>query len=265
MKDKATILYIPHGGGPLPLIDEKTYGNLNTYLRGFQHSIAKPDAIVVISAHWEESVISITANPHPPMIFDYFGFPAETYKYEYPAAGEPDLAARANRLFTRAGIESRLDHERGFDHGLFIPLLLMYPQADIPCIQISLSHSLDANLHIQMGKALAELKQENLLVLGSGYSFHNMSVLMSQADQASKEKNRQFETWLADTCSDPGLAETEREARLSNWQQAPHARFCHPREEHLLPLQVCYGIGGAPAETTFQQPVGGLVTSAYQW
>lgn len=265
MSNKATILYIPHGGGPLPLLDEATYGNLNTYLRGFKDSKNKPDAIVVISAHWEESVISITASPKPPMLFDYYGFPAETYEYEYPAPGEPQLAARINRLFIEAGIESRLDHSRGFDHGVFIPLLLMYPQADIPCIQISLSHTLDAALHIQMGKALAQLKQENLLVLGSGYSFHNMAVLMSEANQDSKGKNRRFEAWLAQTCSDPELAETEREARLANWEQAPHARFCHPREEHLLPLQLCYGIGGGPAQTAFQEPVGGLVTSAYRW
>ncbi len=265
MDNKATILYIPHGGGPLPLIDEETYGNLNNYLRGFRHSLEKPDAIVVFSAHWEETVIAVTASPRPPMIFDYYGFPAETYEYKYPAPGEPELAERANRLLTSAGFESRLDHQRGFDHGLFVPLLLMYPQADIPCIQISLSHSLDAGLHIEMGKALAELKQENLLILGSGYSFHNMSVLMGKADQASRGKNREFEAWLADTCSNPGLTETEREKRLANWEQAPHARFCHPREEHLLPLQVCYGIGGCAAQTTFQQPVGGLVTSAYRW
>lgn len=265
MSDKATILYIPHGGGPLPLIDEATYGNLNAYLREFRHSIEKPDAIVVVSAHWEESVISVTANPSPPLIFDYYGFPPETYEYQYPAPGKPELAERANLLLTRAGIDSRLDHVRGFDHGLFVPLMLMYPQADIPCIQISLSHSLDASLHIAMGKALAGLKQENLLILGSGYSFHNLSVMMGKADQASQDKNQQFESWLADTCSNPELTETERETRLANWEQAPHARFCHPREEHLLPLQVCYGIGGCAAQTTFQQPVDGLTTSAYQW
>lgn len=265
MTDRATILYIPHGGGPLPLLDETTYGNLNSYLRGFKDGIEKPDAIVVISAHWEESVISITANAKPSMYFDYYGFPPETYEYQYPAPGNPELASRIHHKLGEAGLESHLDHERGFDHGLFIPLMLMYPEASIPCIQISLSNSLDAEFHIQIGKALRELKQQNLLFLGSGYSFHNMSVLMGAANEANQQKNRQFEEWLAQTCSDSGLSEAEREKRLIDWETAPQARFCHPREEHLLPLQVCYGIGGSPAKTTFQEAVGGLVTSAYQW
>jgi aromatic ring-opening dioxygenase catalytic subunit (LigB family) len=265
MTKKATILYIPHGGGPLPLLDEATYGIMNSYLRGFNEGIKKPDAIVVVSAHWEASVVSITANPKPPMLFDYFGFPPETYQYEYPAAGEPELAGHVHKLLGNAGIQSHLDHDRGFDHGVYIPLMLMYPQADIPCIQISLTDSMDAAFHIRLGKALASLKQENLLILGSGYSFHNMAVFMSEANDASKLKNRQFEDWLAQTCSDTGLSETEREQRLADWALAPHARFCHPREEHLLPLQVCYGVGGSAAMTTFQEPVGGLITSAYQW
>ena len=265
MTKKATILYIPHGGGPLPLLDEATYGNLNTYLRGFKDSIEKPDAIIVISAHWEEPVVSITARPKPPMLFDYYGFPPETYEYEYPAPGEPELAGRVHELLGNSGIQSRLDHDRGFDHGVFIPLMLMYPQADIPCIQISLCDAMDAAFHIRLGKALTGLKQDNLLILGSGYSFHNMSVLMSQANESNQQKNRLFEDWLAQTCSDTGLSEIEREHRLADWTLAPHARFCHPREEHLLPLQVCYGVGGSAATTTFQEPVGGLITSAYQW
>jgi len=265
MTNKATILYIPHGGGPLPLLDEATYGRLNNYLRGFRNSIKKPDAIVVISAHWEESVISITANPRPSMLFDYFGFPPETYRYDYPAAGEPELASRIQAMLRQADIEARLDHQRGFDHGVFVPLMMMYAEADIPCIQVSLSDSMDAAFHIRLGKAMASLRQENLLILGSGYSFHNMSVLMSEANQASQEKNRQFEDWLEQTCSDAGLSETERERRLADWTLAPHARFCHPREEHLLPLQVCYGVGGSAAVTSFQQPIDGLITSAYQW
>ncbi len=265
MRNKATILYIPHGGGPLPLIDEATYGRLNAYLRGFKDSIETPDAIVVISAHWEEPVVTITSAQQPSMLFDYYGFPAETYRYNYPAAGEPELARKAQDLLGQNGIQARLDDQRGFDHGLFVPLMMMYPQAEIPCIQISLSDSLDAALHIQIGKALSELKQQNLLVLGSGYSFHNMSVFMREANQDSQQKNRMFEEWLAQTCSDASLSEIQRESQLASWEHAPHARFCHPREEHLLPLQVCYGIGQSAARVTFQQPIGGLVTSAYQW
>lgn len=265
MTEKATILYIPHGGGPLPLLDETTYGDMNRFLRNFGKSIPRPDAIVVVSAHWEETIVTLTAHANPPLLFDYYGFPPETYEYRYPAPGKPELASRVQKMLTETGIESLLDHQRGFDHGLFIPLMLMYPDADIPCIQLSLSHSLDAAFHIEIGRALTALKQENLLVLGSGYSFHNMSVFMGKNNAESQEKNRLFEEWLAETCSNAKLPEEERKKRLTDWEEAPHARFCHPREEHLLPLQVCYGIGGAPAKTVFQEPVGGIITSAYQW
>jgi 4,5-DOPA dioxygenase extradiol len=168
-------------------------------------------------------------------------------------------------LLGEAGIESKLDAERGFDHGVFVPLLLMYPAADIPCIQISLSSSLAPALHVRIGKALRALKKENLLVLGSGFSFHNMQAFMSKVDSVIESRNQAFEDWLEQTCCDKNLPEAERERRLVDWQEAPHARYCHPREEHLLPLQVCYGMGQAAARQVYQQPVVGFLTSAYQW
>jgi aromatic ring-opening dioxygenase catalytic subunit (LigB family) len=265
MNNHATILYIPHGGGPLPLMNEPGHAALNRFLRDYPAGIDRPDAIIVISAHWEEAEIAITAAESPPLLFDYYGFPPETYQYEYPAPGNPALAERVHALLQQAGIASRLDVERGFDHGLFVPLLLMYPAADIPCIQVSLSASLDAGLHIAVGKALAALKSENLLVLGSGFSFHNMQALMSKRDDAVDPRNQAFEEWLAQTCSDASLPEAEREQRLANWQDAPHARYCHPREEHLLPLQLCYGLGQSAALNIFQQPVARFIASAYQW
>ena len=265
MTDKATVLYFPHGGGPLPLMNEPGHANLNRFLGEYAASIKRPDAIVVVSAHWEEADIAITSAPTPPLLFDYHGFPPETYEYQYPAPGHPQLAARVHNLLSKAGIESRLDAERGFDHGMFVPLLLMYPAAEIPCIQISLSSSLDAALHVRIGKALRALKQENLLVLGSGFSFHNMQVIMSKTDAAIEPRNQAFEDWLAQTCCDSSLPEAERELRLENWQEAPYARYVHPREEHLLPLQVCYGMGQTAATKVFQEPVAGFLCSAYQW
>lgn len=261
----ATILYFPHGGGPLPLLGEPGHAAMNAFLRGFPTTLAKPDAIVVISAHWEQPVVSITAGSSPELLFDYYGFPPETYEYRYPAPGQPELAARVHGLLGEAGIEARLDPQRGFDHGLFVPLLLMYPEAEIPCIQISLHDSLDAALHLQIGKALASLRGDNLLILGSGFSFHNLRELMSKRDAAIDPRNRAFEDWLAQTMSDADLDESERERRLAEWIEAPDARFCHPREEHLLPLQVCYGIAQQPAATVFQEPVAGYVASAYRW
>jgi aromatic ring-opening dioxygenase catalytic subunit (LigB family) len=263
--NSATILFIPHGGGPLPLLNEPGHAKLSKFLAAYQATINKPDAIIVISAHWEESEITITAAPSPPLLFDYSGFPPETYEYQYPAPGDPELASRVQGLLRQAGIDSRLDRERGFDHGLFVPLMLMYPAADTPCIQISLADSLDAAEHVRIGKALTELKTDNLLVLGSGFSFHNMKALMSKRDDSIDPRNLEFENWLGATCSDPGLTESERERRLIDWKSAPHARYCHPREEHLLPLQVCYGIGQTAATRVFREPVAGFIASAYQW
>jgi aromatic ring-opening dioxygenase catalytic subunit (LigB family) len=265
MTDRASVLYIPHGGGPLPLLDDPHHAGLVRFLREYPATIDKPDAIVVVSAHWEERRVTVTSGTAPPLLFDYYGFPAQTYEYRYPAPGQPELAARARDLLRQAGIEAELDAERGFDHGLFVPLLLMYPQANIPCIQLSLSATLDAALHIAIGKALASLKSENLLFLGSGFSFHNMQALTGKRDDAIDPRNRAFEDWLLQTCCDPSLAEAEREQRLANWESAPHARYCHPREEHLLPLQVCYGIGQSAAQNPFREPVARFISSAYQW
>lgn len=261
----AAVIYIPHGGGPLPLLGEPSHVALIRFLRALPADIARPEAVVVISAHWEESRVTVTSGPRPPLVYDYHGFPPETYLYDYPAPGQPRLAQRIRDLLRAADIEARLDPERGFDHGLFVPLMLMYPEGDLPCVQVSLSSSLDAGSHIRIGSALRELKEDGLLILGSGFSFHNLQVLMSERDTAIDGRNQAFETWLAHTCCDAELEESERSRRLAEWTRAPHARYCHPREEHLLPLHVCYGVGGGPARQIFEDRVAGFLTSAYRW
>ncbi len=265
MTDRANIVFIPHGGGPLPLLDEAGNADLNHFLRGIPASIAKPDAIVVFSAHWEEPVVSITSSATPPMLYDYYGFPQETYQYEYPAPGHPQLAERIQTLLQQAGIDANLDPQRGFDHGLFVPLMLMYPAADIPCVQVSLSAGLDAAEHLRIGNSLGALKSENLLFLGSGFSFHNMESFMSKRDDSIDPRNEEFENWLSHICCDPALTEQQRETGLQNWLEAPHARFCHPREEHLLPLHVCYGIGQHRACQVYRGLSGGFIVSGFQW
>lgn len=261
----AATLFIPHGGGPLPLLDEPGHLGMNRFLRAYPESRPRPEAIVVVSAHWEAEPVSITAAAQPELLFDYYGFPPETYAYRYPAPGLPVLAERMHAMLADAGIEARLDHERGFDHGMFVPLMLMYPAADIPCVQLSLGASLDPAEHIGVGRALAGLKDEALLFLGSGFSFHNLREIMGKRDAEPDARNQAFESWLAQTMSDRELPESEREARLVGWESAPHARYCHPHEEHLLPLHSCYGFAGGPAKTVFQEPVAGFVASAYEW
>ena len=247
------------------MLDDPGHSEMVEHLGGIASEIQKPSAIVVVSAHWEESEATITAHTNPPIIYDYYGFPPESYSLEYPAAGDPELARRLAGSLAENGIEARLDNERGFDHGLFIPLLLMYPEADIPCVQLSLLSSLDPATHIQIGTALSDLSQDNILVLGSGFSFHNLKVLMGGDSSKPDLQNEEFEEWLIETCTSPDLDESIRAQRLIDWERAPAARYCHPREEHLLPLHVCYGVTKAGCIEYAELKIMGKRSSTYFW
>ena len=262
---KPSAIFLSHGGGPLPILGDPGHREMVQHLSDIASTIQKPSAIVVISAHWEEPVVSITAHPRPSIIYDYYGFPPESYTLRYPAPGTPELAARLVEKLGEKQIESRLDHERGFDHGLFIPLLLMYPDADIPCVQVSLLASLDAEGHIHIGDALSDLSRDNILVLGSGFSFHNLKVLLGGKSVSPDPENEAFEAWLIDTCSAPSIDEAERTARLVNWADAPGARYCHPREEHLLPLHVCYGVTRGACVGHVAVNIMGKESSSFFW
>ncbi|TAK61697.1 class III extradiol ring-cleavage dioxygenase, partial [Methylobacter sp.] len=195
----------------------------------------------------------------------YYGFPKESYEIEYPAPGAPELANKIFNLLENAGIEAKLDDQRGFDHGLFVPLKIMYPDVNIPCVQLSLVNSLQPEVHIRIGKALTDLRKDNILVIGSGFSFHNLKEFFTPSTQKSQAMNESFEQWLIDTCSNSQLTEEEREQRLINWDKAPAARYCHPREDHLLPLHVCYGVAGTAAKKVFEFELMGKMASAYIW
>jgi len=261
-KSLSSVLFLPHGGGPLPLLGDKGHLEMISFLKKIPASIPTPSAIIIISAHWEAKEVTITSGNNPELIYDYSGFPSETYKITYPAPGNPDLAKRIQSLLEDNGINANLDEQRGFDHGMFVPLKLMYPDAEIPCIQVSLVKGLDPKTHLQIGNALAVLKNENILVIGSGMSFHNMRAF---ASSTLDEENLAFEQWLINTCTDSELTEAEREQHLINWSDAPSARYCHPREEHLIPLHVCYGMAQSAAKLVFDGKVMGKKTSAYLW
>lgn len=261
----SSVLYLSHGGGPLPLLGDKNHQNLIRFMREITPTLTKPSAILVISAHWEENIPTITSGALPALIYDYYGFPKETYEIKYPAPGSPTLANKIFNLLKNAGIEAKLDSQRGFDHGLFVPLKIMYPDADIPCVQLSLVNSLQPEEHIQIGKALADLRKDNVLIIGSGFSFHNIKEFFASSTQQTQAMNESFEQWLMDTCSSSQLTEPEREQRLINWESAPAARYCHPREEHLLPLHVCYGVASTAANRVFEFEIMGKMASAYLW
>lgn len=234
-------VYLPHGGGPWPFVDlgfdRGQLSLLSDYLRGLR-DIARPRALVVISAHWEEPVPTVMSSPRPPMLYDYYGFPPEAYEITWPAPGDPALAARVRELLGAAGIESAENRERGFDHGTFVPLKLTYPDADVPTVQLSLKQGLDPAEHLAIGRALRPLRAEGVMIIGSGSSYHNMRGFRSASARA---QSIPFDEWLRETVA---LPPEERDARLTAWDSAPNARLCHPREEHLLPLMVIAGAGG---------------------
>lgn len=176
------------------------------------------------------------------------------------------MAEKVGRRFAEAGVDARLNPDRGFDHGLFVPLKIMFPDADIPCLQISLVNSLDPAEHIKIGEALQDLSHDSpVLFVGSGFSFHNMRAFFAEETQESREKNHAFEAWLLETCCSRGLTEDDRRCRLENWESASSARYCHPREEHLLPLHVCYGIAGRACTESFELQILHRKASMYLW
>ena len=260
-----SIIYLTHGGGPLPLLGDQQHQELVDFLSWIPTTLITPSAIVVISAHWEQAVPTITSGMTPELYYDYYGFPEQSYTIAYPAPGAPELAARIHRLFLDQGLAAGLDEHRGFDHGVFVPLKIMYPQAIIPCVQISLQGNLRPQDHVQMGLALAALPGENLLIIGSGSSFHNLRAFREPPTGISRQNNESFEEWLRYTMTDATLSENERQNRLLHWDQAPAARYCHPREEHLLPLHVCYGMAARPAARSYTMELMGKTVSAYIW
>jgi len=262
--DKAQIVYFSHGGGPLPILGDPSHEAMVAFLLQLPSQLRKPDAILVISAHWEESVATLLGAHTPPMFYDYYGFPDEAYEIIYPAPGSPDLANRIAVLLQKSNIPAHIDPQRGFDLGLFIPLKLMYPQADIPSLQLSLLSGLNPTAHIALGKALRELNYENILVVGSGFSFHNMRAFSWQGINTPDPANDAFHNWLIEVCTGQ-IPQSEREQRLIDWDKAPSARYCHPREEHLLPLHVCIGMADKPAKVVFDDHILGKRGVAFLW
>ncbi len=262
---QGSIVFISHGGGPWPLLNDPRHTNLIEFFKKVPSTLISPSAILVISAHWEEDAPAIQSNRQPEMLYDYYGFPEESYQITYPAPGQPELAADISAILTKSGIKTRLDCHRGFDHGLFVPLKIMYPAATIPCLQLSLLKSLDPAEHIHLGRALRELRQKNILIIGSGSSFHNLRAFREPPTQETMARNEAFENWLREVMTNRLWSESERERQLTNWFDAPGARYCHPREEHLLPLHVCYGVAEGPADRVIDVAYMERKASMYVW
>lgn len=244
MPQRLPTLFVSHGGGPCFWTDWNP-SHLFLGLREFLEKIpsrlsASPSAIVVVSAHWEEKIFTIQSTPKPRMIYDYFGFPPKTYELNYPSAGSPELALEISQLLSKNQIQHQLDAQRGYDHGVYVPLLIAFPEAQIPVLQISLRADLDPAAHFKLGQALKPLREQNVLILGSGFSYHNLRGIPDR-----KGVSHVFDRWLSQTLCE--MEPTERAERLMDWASAPQARLAHPREEHLVPLLVCAGAGETDA------------------
>lgn len=255
-------LYIPHGGGPCFFMPDPTgmWRKMEAYLQSIAASLPeRPRAILLVSAHWETEGFAFTGGTAPGLIYDYYGFPPHTYELTYPAPGAPWLADEAAALLNAAGLPARVDADYGFDHGMFVPLKVAFPDADIPVVEMSLDASLDPALHLAAGRALAPLRDQGVLVIGSGMSFHNMAVMRNPSLAAYSVD---FDHWLGDAAQAPA---GDRAALLTQWEAAPNARHSHPREEHLLPLMVAAGASDAAGTLDYTESMMGSAISAYRF
>jgi aromatic ring-opening dioxygenase catalytic subunit (LigB family) len=240
------------------------YDQLEASLIGVRRELDQiPRAILMISGHWEESRFLLSSAARPPMLYDYGGFPEHTYRIRYDAPGDPALAEQVRAMLERGGMATGLDPRRGFDHGTFSLMYPVYPEANMPIVQLALRSDLDPAAHIRVGELIAPLRDEGVVIIGSGFSFHNMRGMLSGS---GAKASATFDGWLDDTLV--GASPRERLARLIHWEDAPSARAAHPREEHLLPLMVAVGAAGDDVGIrVYHQPdfMGAITASSYRF
>ncbi len=233
------VFYVSHGGGPWPWMPE-----MRSYYRETEEGLARigkehaPKAVLIISAHWEERDFTVSSSPRPRMIYDYGGFPADTYQIKYEAPGLPELSKRVVDLAASSGIRVTEDPARGFDHGVFVPLFCIYPEASVPVVQLSMKKGYSPAEHFALGASLEPLRAEGVLILGSGVSYHD---LRNFFQPSAGPVSRKFERWLTQTIeSDPD----QRRENLLHWEKGSGAREAHPREDHLVPIFALAGAAG---------------------
>ena len=264
MSARMPTYFISHGGGPWPWIPNMRaqFAALETSLAAMPGELPEPPkAVLVISGHWEADEFRVMAAAHPPMVYDYYNFPKHTYDVVYPAPGAPELAKRISDLIADAGLPTALDESRGYDHGTFVPLYVMYPQAQVPVIQVSMRHGYDPEEHLALGRALAPLRDEGVLIVGSGLSYHNLALFGPKAKVPSTE----FDAWLGDVLDKPA---NDRTAALVDWESAPYARVCHAEEDHLVPLFAALGAAESdPSTVTYHEEgiFGGVTASSWRF
>ncbi|MEC5399233.1 DODA-type extradiol aromatic ring-opening family dioxygenase [Uliginosibacterium sp. H1] len=234
-RDTLPVLFLSHGS-PMQAVQDDA---VSQAWAAEARTLPRPRAVLMVSAHWESGVPLLTGSPQPETIHDFGGFPPELYRLRYPAPGAPDIAQRAQALLREADFCAGIDGTRGLDHGAWVPLLHMYPQADIPVLQLSVQPSLGAAHHVALGRAIAPLASEGVLIVASGHMTHNLRQYFHR-DRSAVQQNRDFRDWV-----DAHIAAHDLDA-LTAWEaQAPYARGAHPTTEHFMPLFVALGAAGA--------------------
>jgi aromatic ring-opening dioxygenase catalytic subunit (LigB family) len=268
MPTRFPTFFLTHGGGPWPYMTgefRRRFAALEGSLKELPRRLpAKPKAILVVSGHWEEKDFSVMASPAPPMVYDFGGFPRELYQVRYPAPGSPELADRIHSLIQAAGLPTHLDAARGFDHGTYSLLAVTNPEADVPVIQVSIRSDYDPEAHLQLGRALTPLRDEGVLIIGSGSSYHDLRGFFGAKDPAGD--SAQFDAWLKETLVDS--TPEDREKRLVEWEAAPSARAAQPREDHLVPLHVAVAAAEVePGRVIYREQTffGKITLSSYQF
>ena len=226
-------LFISHGSPDLPLSDHPTHD----FLRNIGANLPRPDGIIIASAHWYTPNLTLTNPERHDTIHDFYGFPPALYQLTYPAPGSQQLAQRAVEALAAADQTARTDADRGLDHGAWVPLRASFPDADIPVVQISLLQTADPKAHHAVGHALAPLRNENILIIGSGSSTHNLGQIAPEGS-APATWALEFESWLNDC-----VTGRDMQALFNFGQTAPHVHIAHPSVEHFLPLFFALGAG----------------------
>ncbi|CAK7246256.1 MAG: hypothetical protein STHCBS139747_007880 [Sporothrix thermara] len=275
---RAAVVALSHGGGPMPVLGDPSHDELVKSMRtrvpailGLTNSTdpaRRPKAIVLVTAHWSERVPTISTGEKPSLLYDYSGFPAESYHLRYDAPGSPAVAQRVAGLLQGAGFRPALDNQRGWDHGVFVPMLLVHPAADVPVVQVSVLASEDPTAHFAMGRALAPLRDENIAIVGSGFaSFHNLRLMFAgiTRDPATRAQLTEWNEAVSAAATEPD--EAAREAAFAQWRTFPAAYMTHPRggAEHFMPLIVCAGAAGNEAGKAYTDKFQGLDILSYYW
>jgi len=251
---KMPAIFLAHGAPPL-LDDAGWMGELHAWA----NALPRPTAILMLSAHWTEKPATLGATTTVPLVYDFYGFPERYYRVTY---GSPGAAALAERVRALLAPHVADEPTRGLDHGAFIPLLAMYPKADIPVLQVSLP-TMDPRELFDLGQKLAPLRDEGVLIVGSGMSFHNLRYFGS-TDPRVIEAAQRFDDWL--TAAVEARDEAQRSHALESWSASPDALFCHPRAEHLAPLFVVAGAaGGDLGRRVYSDRIIGKAVSGFQF